>query len=238
MKTFKYLGLLLTYPEGSVLSESEALLACLVDDKLLSDRSIKKVRQFLNDQKSRDLFDVQEEYVETFDRGRAHSLHLFEHIHGESRDRGQAMVDLLDMYASKNLIIDTGELPDYLPLFMEYLSLCAFEDAANLLGEAVNVISMVGAKLTKRKSPYATIFSVIEKLSAISPDKVKVKKALEKSPKDPETLEEIDAEWKEAEAFSGDPLQDVAKNCNSCNEFRPNMSSEETLKWQESSNER
>ncbi len=219
MKTFKLLGLLLTYPEGTVFSASEELVQILREEALLPEKSIEKINAFLTTQKSRDLMDVQEEYVETFDRGRAHCLHLFEHIHGESRDRGQAMVDLSQTYAEKGLKIDSSELPDYLPLFMEYLSICEFLEASGLLGEAIDVIAMIGTKLKKTNSPYADVFESIEALSAIKADEAKVKEALAKAPKDPETLEELDAEWKEAEAFSGDPLADAAIDCSTCNAF-------------------
>lgn len=223
MKTFKTLGLLLTYPEGSVYKASGEIIALLRSEGVLPEKSVKRIEQFLANQKSKDLLEVQEDYVETFDRGRAHCLHLFEHLHGESRDRGQAMVDLSDTYASKGLYINNNELPDYLPLFMEYLSRCTFEEASGLLGEAIDVIAMIGAKLKKRKSPYAEVFAAIEALSAVKPDQVKIKEALGAAPKDPETLEELDEEWKEAEAFSGNPLAD----CNTCNAF-PNAT--ETLR--------
>lgn len=227
MKTFKILGLLLTYPKGSLYKASDEITVILRDDAILPEKQIKRIEMFLTRQKNKDLLEMQEEYVETFDRGRAHCLHLFEHIHGESRNRGQAMVDLSDSYASKGLYINNNELPDYLPLFMEYLSRCTFEEASGLLGEAIDVIAMIGAKLKKRKSPYAEMFAAIEALSAVKPDQVKVKEALENAPKDPKTLEELDEEWKEAEAFSGDPLAD----CSMCNAF-PNAT--ETLqKWQE-----
>lgn len=219
MKTFKTLGLLLTYPEGSLYNASDEIAALLRDEAVLPEKSIKRIEAFLRDQKGKDLLEVQEDYVETFDRGRAHCLHVFEHIHGESRDRGQAMVDLSEAYASKGLYINNNELPDYLPLFMEYLSRCSFEEASSLLGEAIDVIAMIGAKLKKRKSPYAEIFAAIVALSAVKPDQVKINEALEHAPKDPETLEELDEEWKEAEAFSGDPLKDAMVDCNTCNAF-------------------
>ncbi len=222
MKTFKILGLLLTYPEGTVLDAADELLEILRAEAVLPEKSIRKIEQFLHTQNSSDLMDIQEDYVNTFDRGRAHCLHLFEHIHGESRDRGQAMVDLIDTYAEKGLYIDQGELPDYLPLFMEYLSRCKFEEARSLLGEAIDVIAAIGAKLKKRQSDYAVVFDAIEVLSAVKPDKIKIQEAIEKAPKDPESLEELDEQWKEAEAFSGNPQAD----CNTCNAF-PNAT--ETL---------
>ena len=223
MKTFKLLGLLLTYPEGTVYSESNELLQTLRSEALLPEKFIKKIEIFLTTQKAQDLMAVQEDYVETFDRGRAHCLHLFEHIHGESRDRGQAMVDLSETYAAKGLHIDSSELPDYLPLFMEYLSRCELQDATELLGEAIDVIAVIGAKLKKRKSPYADIFTSIEALSVVKADTEKIKTALREAHKDPETLEELDKQWKEAEAFTGNPLSDVAADSNTCNAFPNTM---------------
>ncbi len=223
MKTFKLLGLLLTYPEGTVYSESNELLQTLRSEALLPEKIIKKVETFLTAQKVQDLMAAQEDYVETFDRGRAHCLHLFEHIHGESRDRGQAMVDLSETYAAKGLHIDSSELPDYLPLFMEYLSRCELQDATELLGEAIDVIAVIGAKLKKRKSPYADIFTSIEALSVVKADTEKIKTALREAHKDPETLEELDKQWKEAEAFTGNPLSDVAADSNTCNAFPNTM---------------
>ena len=223
MKTFKLLGLLLTYPEGTVYSESNELLQTLRSEALLPEKFIKKVETFLTTQKAQDLMAVQEDYVETFDRGRAHCLHLFEHIHGESRDRGQAMINLSETYATKDLYIDNGELPDYLPLFMEYLSRCEFQDATELLGEAIDVIAVIGAKLKKYKSPYADIFTSIEVLSNVKADSEKLKTALRESRKDPETLEELDQQWKEAEVFTSDPLTDVAANSRTCNAFPNTM---------------
>jgi nitrate reductase delta subunit len=223
MKTFKLLGLLLTYPEGTVYSASDELLQTLRSEALLPEKFIKKVEIFLTAQKDQDLMAAQEDYVETFDHGRAHCLHLFEHIHGESRDRGQAMVDLSETYATKDLHIDSSELPDYLPLFMEYLSRCDPRNAAELLGEAIDVIAVIGAKLKKRKSPYADIFTCIEELSAAKVDKRKINNALKEARKDPETLEELDEQWKEAEAFAGDPLADAAADSNICNAFPNTM---------------
>jgi len=223
MKTFKLLGLLLTYPEGTVYSESNELLQTLRSEVLLPEKFIKKVETFLIAQKAQDLMSVQEDYVETFDRGRAHCLHLFEHIHGESRDRGQAMVDLSETYAAKGLHIDSSELPDYLPLFMEYLSRCELQDATELLGEVIDVIGVIGAKLKKRKSPYADIFTSIEVLSAVKTNTEKIETALKEAYKDPETLEELDKQWTEAEAFTGDLPSGGAADSNICNAFPNTM---------------
>ena len=187
MKTFKALGLLLTYPEGSLYKASADIAALLRQESILPEKHIKHIEAFLTHQQQKDLLEAQEDYVETFDRGRAHCLHLFEHIHGESRDRGQAMVDLSDTYASKGLYINNNELPDYLPLFMEYLSRCPFDEARALLGDAVDIIAMIGTKLKKRQSPYSVIITAIVALSASKPNQGAIKQALENTPRDPET---------------------------------------------------
>ncbi|TGV73856.1 nitrate reductase molybdenum cofactor assembly chaperone, partial [Mesorhizobium sp. M2D.F.Ca.ET.145.01.1.1] len=93
------------------------------------------LRPLLADLGTLDLYDLQERYVELFDKTRRHSLHLFEHIHGESRDRGQAMVDLLEHYQRGGLLIAANELPDFIPLFLEFLSARPLEEARGLLKE-------------------------------------------------------------------------------------------------------
>jgi len=215
MKTFKILGLLLTYPEGTFLKARQEILETLRAEAILPSTALAAIESFFDLQCAQDLLSVQEDYVDTFDRGRAHCLHLFEHIHGESRDRGQAMIDLIETYKSKGLAISNNELPDYLPMFMEYLSCCSFDEAQDLLGDAIDVISLIGLKLKQRNSPYAYVFMAIETLSSVKPEKEKLEQALKEAPKDPETLDELDEEWEEAEAFGGDPLE----ACSSCNQF-------------------
>ncbi|MEG9884727.1 MAG: nitrate reductase molybdenum cofactor assembly chaperone [Hyphomicrobiales bacterium] len=219
MKTFKILGLLLTYPQQRLYDAADEILGILRGEALLPNNIIKQIERFLRDRAGKDILDSEEEYVDTFDRGRAHCLHLFEHIHGESRARGQAMVDLSQAYGAKGLYIKNNELPDYVPLFMEYLSLCPLKEASGLLGEAIDVVAAIAARLQKRNSPYAVVFEAIEALSAVKPDRVKVENALASAPKDPETLEELDEDWKEAEAFGGDPGADIAASCGDCTAF-------------------
>ncbi len=105
----------------------------------------------------------------TFDRNRAHSLLLFEHVHGESRDRGQAMVDLLDRYTGAGLQIDVPELPDYLPLFLEFLGVIDPAVAQDLLDDAIHVLAAIGARLARNESPYASVFVVLRGLSRVTP---------------------------------------------------------------------
>ncbi|TIU76002.1 MAG: nitrate reductase molybdenum cofactor assembly chaperone, partial [Mesorhizobium sp.] len=94
---------------------------------LVSDEAGKNLQPLLADLAALDLYDLQERYCELFDKTRRHSLHLFEHIHGESRDRGQAMVDLAEHYRRGGLLVAANELPDFIPLFLEFLSARPFE---------------------------------------------------------------------------------------------------------------
>ena len=105
------------------------------------------------------LIPLQENYVATFDRNPKHSLHLFEHIHGESRDRGPAMVDLFEEYRKHGFDVTADELPDYIPLFLEFLGQDPAEEAERLLGDAIHVLAMIGDKLDANGSPYAHVFN-------------------------------------------------------------------------------
>jgi nitrate reductase delta subunit len=119
---------------------------------------------------SGDIIDLQEHYVSVFDRGRAHSLHLFEHIHGDSRDRGQALIDLRQEYLDHGLLPDTSELPDYIPLFWEFLGQIPPDQARQLLDETVHVLARIEAKLTQAQSPYAAVFTMIRALGTVAPE--------------------------------------------------------------------
>jgi len=212
MKTFKLLGLLLSYPQPGWLDQMDACRTILKREQLLSGKPLAAVLSFMNALEEGDLFELQEDYVATFDRGRAHSLHLFEHIHGESRDRGQAMVNLASTYAAKGLVIDRGELPDYLPLFLEFLSCCTPGEAVDLLGEPVEVIATIGQRLKTRGSPYAAVFEALLSLSKTRPKRDWMNTLLASTPTD-NSLEALDREWEETAAFAAPRGQQDCRNC-------------------------
>lgn len=217
MKTFRLLGLLLSYPQPDWLCHLGACKDVLKEEGLLTGPSLKAVLALVDTLESGDLYELQEDYVATFDRGRAHSLHLFEHVHGESRDRGQAMVNLVETYASKGLVIDQPELPDYLPLFLEFLSCCAPAEAIDLLGQPIEVIAAIGQRLGEKGSPYAAVFESLLALSRTRPRREWVDALLASAPAD-ESLAALDREWQEAAAFSGPPGQADCRACPSRNE--------------------
>ena len=128
MNLYRLLSALLSYPEPELLDalgDVESALADYPD----AEEALQPLVGYLA---THDLIAVQENYVATFDRNRSHSLHLFEHVHGESRDRGQAMVDLLDTYRGHGFEPVVSELPDHVPLFLEFLGVIEPAQAQDL----------------------------------------------------------------------------------------------------------
>jgi len=212
MKTFKVLGLLMSYPKAEWTSHADEFGLLLQQEKFLPKKHMQAVLAFIEQLRATDIYSMQEDYCATFDRGQSHSLHLFEHIHGESRDRGQAMVNLAGAYKEKGLFIDQAELPDYIPLFLEFLSLCPVDEAVELLGEPIDIIATIAARLKERDSSYAALFAALVALSRVKPSQDKIDEVLAQGLED-NSLEALDKEWEEAAAFAGPPDQ---SECGAC----------------------
>lgn len=201
MRTLKVLGFLLTYPS---LQQIEVLDECreiLEAEKWLPAKACAGVNRLIDHMQKTDLLSLQEAYVDLFDRTPSLCLHLFEHIHGESRERGQALVDLLAVYEDAGLIPATEEMPDYLPLFLEYLSLIDPEQARHDLGGVVDIIAMLKERLTNRGSDYAAICEALIACAARKPDPQLLRQAVSKETGAPLTPEETDKIWEEQHAF-------------------------------------
>jgi nitrate reductase delta subunit len=168
MKTFKVISLLLCYPESDWLAALPELETALAEEADFNGDAATRLAPLFALLRDSRLIELQENYVATFDRNPSHSLHLFEHIHGESRDRGSAMIDLLNEYWKHDFDASAAELPDYVPLFLEFLSLLPTEEALALLGDAVHVLATIGRKLDANGSPYATAFQLLEALSPVA----------------------------------------------------------------------
>jgi nitrate reductase molybdenum cofactor assembly chaperone NarJ/NarW len=199
------LSALLIYPTDDlrrILPEVEATLA----DDPLDERAQAALRPLIADLRSLDLYDLQERYVGLFDRTRRLSLNMFEHVHGESRTRGQAMVDLAALYQNAGLELATNELPDYLPLFLEYLSTRPIEEARALLADAGPVLSALEARLAERGSSYAAAFAALRSIAG------EARQPTEPEPAEPDDLAALDAAWEEeAVRFGpGAPKDDCA----------------------------
>ncbi len=163
-KTLKVLSALLCYPQADSHAALAEMAAALEQERRVPERERRALQAFIDRLARTELMDLQEQYVATFDRGRALSLHLFEHIHGESRDRGQAMVNLLEVYRRHGFELDARELPDYLPLFLEYLAQRPAAEALELLAETAHVITLLGARLAQRGNDYHAVFDALTAL--------------------------------------------------------------------------
>lgn len=197
MLIFKVLSLLLSYPQAEMLEALDEMAEVVDQELRLSQPCKRSLQALMASYHGVDLLDVQEDYVALFDRGRFLSLHIFEHVHGESRDRGQAMVNLLQMYQSHGFEMDSRELPDYLPLFLEFLSqLPSEQEALQLLQDAMPVLSLLGARLNERGSQFAAIFDALADLAG-EPEEIETIRQQAASEGDDETLLHIDEIWEE-----------------------------------------
>ncbi len=196
-KTFKALSALLSYPTLE-LQQAAAELAIAIDAEGLLPRGVRgQLQALIEGIESGDLYDLQERYTLLFDRTRSLSLHLFEHVHGESRDRGQAMIDLKAMYEKAGLAIDARELPDFLPLFLEYLSIQPTPDACETLAQPAHIIAALAERLRKRGSPYEGAFRALAALAAAKPKAEDLAALMQEPDPDPLDLKALDAEWED-----------------------------------------
>jgi nitrate reductase delta subunit len=194
-RTFRVMAALLSYPTADIQSAGAELKAVMADEALLSAGQQTRLGHLIDQLASRDLYDLQERYVSLFDRSRTLSLHLFEHVHGESRARGQAMVDLQNVYGGKGLEISAKELPDFLPLFLEFLSTQPLSEAAALLGETSHVLEALRDRLRKRKSIYAAVFRALLTLATM--DEESVQAEIQTEDEEADDLEALDKAWAE-----------------------------------------
>lgn len=192
----KITSLLLSYPTQQLMDEMPELITAL-DGSQLARIQKERLATLAKNIGELDLYDAQERYVHLFDRTRSLSLHLFEHVHGESRDRGQAMVDLKDMYDKQGLEIEAKELPDHLPVFLEFLSTQSEDDARELLGQTAHILTFLRERLKKRDSVYARAFQVLEALAAGKAEKGLLEELLAQPDDDPDDLEALDEVWEE-----------------------------------------
>lgn len=191
--TLRVLGALLGYPHAELreaLHEFDALLAA---DGVLSASRRASVAQLVMHLQSIEPLAAETEYVELFDRGRATSLYLFEHVHGDSRDRGPAMIDLGQTYARAGLLLVEDELPDYLPAVLEFVSTQPPREARSFLDEMAHLLNALHAALHKRASPYAAVLAALLDLAGHKPQ------ADQPVPAEPS----LDESWQEPAAFDG-----------------------------------
>jgi nitrate reductase molybdenum cofactor assembly chaperone NarJ/NarW len=209
-RTLKVLSALLAYPTVELQAAIPELAAALDAEALLPAAVRRRLQQLMDDIATGDLYDLQERYVLLFDRTRSLSLYLFEHVHGESRDRGQAMIDLKSLYEKAGLAIDVAELPDFLPLFLEFLSTRPRAEAYDLVGQPAHILAALAERLRKRRSPYEAAFRALLALAAAQPKADAVAALMTAPDPDAADLAALDAAWEDAAVTFG---PDGGKSC-------------------------
>jgi nitrate reductase delta subunit len=196
MLVFKALSALLSYPSEDMRRALPEIADVARTSPLVAARERDGLLGLIGEIGQGDLLTAEERYVDLFDRGRALSLHLFEHLHGESRDRGAAMVELKALYAAAGFDLAASELPDYLPVVLEYLSLRELDEARELLADCAPILTAICRSLLARRSRYAAALQALLVIAGEKPvDAAKI-------PPVHERAESLDRDWTEQPAFA------------------------------------
>ena len=199
-KTLRALAHLLGYPDATLRAHLGEMRCALHDERALSAGRLIELDALIERLRSGRAMDIEAAYVELFDRGRGSALHLFEHVHGDSRDRGPAMVDLIKTYEQAGLYIGEGELPDHLTVVLEYASTQPAAQAREFLREVSHILQVIFSALLQRESPYASVLAAVLDLAGEKAQAVKI-------PDEPA----IDDSWAEPMAFDGCSTQGQAR---------------------------
>jgi nitrate reductase molybdenum cofactor assembly chaperone NarJ/NarW len=199
-KSLRVLAALLSYPDTRLWGDIAEMRALLADEDSVSPSRRIELDALMDTLLRSDPLETEAAYVELFDRGRATSLHLFEHVHGDSRERGPAMVDLCQTYEKAGLFLAPTELPDYLPAVLEFVSTQPPREARAFLGEIVHILSAIFGALCKRESAYASVIGALIELAG--------EKA---QPVEPAAEDPLDESWAEPPVFDGCSSKGQAK---------------------------
>lgn len=195
MRLLKLIAVLLDYPDEELWAHGDELRAA-IDDPALSGERRAALRGFVDGLLASEPMQAQERWLELFDRGRAMSLLLFEHIHGESRDRGQAMVDLASTYRGHGFELGVKQLPDYLPVVLEYLSMRPAEEVRDWLGHVAHILELLAARARERGSDYAAPLETLVQTATGKVDLELLRKRVAGEARD-DTPEAMDRVWEE-----------------------------------------
>lgn len=190
--TLRVLARLLSYPDAGLREHLPDMRQALRADKALPSARLAELDAVMASLELGNALDNEAEYVQMFDRGRATSLHLFEHVHGDSRDRGPAMIDLAKTYEKAGLFLAPGEMPDYLPVMLEFVSTQPPREARAFLAEMGHILNIIFNGLQQRHSGYASVLGALLELAGEKAHAVKVM---------PD--EALDVAWEEPVAFDG-----------------------------------
>ncbi|UCH18797.1 MAG: nitrate reductase molybdenum cofactor assembly chaperone [Burkholderiales bacterium] len=190
--TLRVLARLLQYPDAELRGHLPALRDALRDERALTVGRLADVDVLIDRLQRLPALRAEAEYVDLFDRGRRTALHLFEHVHGDSRDRGPAMIDLARTYAAAGLVLAPGELPDHLGVAIEYASTQPPAQARAFLKEIAHIVRVIFSALLERRSAYAGVLAALLDLAGEKAQAVK----LDEEPA-------LDDTWAEPAAFGG-----------------------------------
>lgn len=190
--TLRVLARLLGYPDDELRAQLPGLLDALRLEQVLPAARQRELEALCRQLAAMDPYEAQARYVDTFDRGRQTSLHLFEHVHGDSRDRGPAMIDLIKTYEQAGLMLREDELPDHLSVLLEYASTQPPREARELLGETAHILRAIFSALHKKGSPYASVLAAVLELAGERAEPVAVAED-----------EPLDESWAEPPVFGG-----------------------------------
>ena len=190
--TLRVLAHLLRYPDAELRAHLGELADALQLEAAVPDHRLDELQALIRRLSSQDALQVESEYVELFDRGRSTALHLFEHVHGDSRDRGPAMIDLIQTYEQAGLYLGPEEVPDHLPVLLEFASTQPPQQAREFLAETAHIVRQIFSALLKRQSPYASVLAAVLELAGERAEAVPV------APEPP-----MDESWAEPEVFGG-----------------------------------
>lgn len=232
LRSLVVIARLMDYPTAALQESRSALIDVIREEERLSTTQREAMTQFIQQLCDAPLMDIQEQYVILFDRGRSLSLLLFEHVHGESRARGQAMVDLLQQYQQAGLELDVRELPDFIPLFLEYLSTQTEDVAAQGLGDVHPILALLSARLQERDSPYHLLFDSLLELIGMQPDMAELRSKIAGEARD-DTPDALDKVWEEEMVTF---VEDQGASCPSQNSNRIPAAAQQvhTMHFQES----
>ena len=199
-KSLRVLARLLGYPDAELRDHLSELLQALHEERALTPMRISELDALIAQLSGPASLDTEAAYVELFDRGRATSLHLFEHVHGDSRERGPAMIDLAQTYEKAGLFLAEGEMPDFLPVVLEFTSTQPPREAREFLAEMAHIFNAIFAALQQRNSAYAAVLGALLELAGEKPQPVLIA-----------ADEPLDTVWAEPVVFEGCSTQGQAK---------------------------
>ncbi|MFK7793191.1 MAG: nitrate reductase molybdenum cofactor assembly chaperone [Devosiaceae bacterium] len=202
-RTLKAISLILSYPTVELQQAMPEIGGVLSSESRLTAAQRRALRPLVEALATDDIYDLQERFVMLFDRSRTLSLNLFEHVHGESRDRGGAMVSLVETYRAGGFDPVTSELPDHLPVLLEFLSTRPALEIKDTLSDAAHIFGAIAERLERRESPYAAVFISLMQLSGAKANQQALTELLEEPDVDPTDLEALDKVWEESEVLFG-----------------------------------